>query len=368
MKKLESIHPRLTEHLHDYIIINCAVVNDETFIIVARYSPPGVESDHDAVMEKEPARVITVHLGSKTAKYIEYERLSRTINAAGGVLNGHKQALIADHEGTITYYGYGYGGESGYEGEFTELSGTRTNVKAITTIGQHFYLVGLKGIFKRDRYGVYSHISEQVMDYYQRQGRIPQFVSVDGFSETDMYALERSCVVWHYDGEDWELEDLPFNFKYCDTIICAPDGNVYILSSHGRAAVKINGKWESVITESLFQSYGDHFCWFKGKLYLANESNPYYLDLDQKAWIQDNRLPFAKSISANENVMILTDLWHAYIYDGETLTCIYRNADELNQRGVALASAQIFHTLLENHPEIMELLEKAVELKKGKGK
>ena len=240
----------------------------------------------------------------------------------------------------------------------SRCSGTRTNVRAITTIGQHFYLAGIKGIFKRDRYGVYSHISEQVMDYYQRQGRIPQFVSVDGFSETDMYALEESCVVWHYDGEDWELEDLPVNIQYCDTTICAPDGNVYLVANAGEVIVKRNGKWEAIITDDRLPIY-QNCCWFKGKLYLADEPNPHYLDLDQKAWIQDNRLPFAKSISANENVMILTDLWHAYIDDGETLTCIYRNADEL---------AQIFHTVLENHPEIMEMLEKAVELKKGKGK
>jgi len=192
-------------------------------------------------------------------------------------------------------------------------------------------------------------------------------VSVDGFSETDIYALEKSCVVWHYDGEDWELEDLPVSIQFCDTIICAPDGNVYLVANAGEVIVKRNGKWEAIITDDRLPIY-QNCCWFKGKLYLADESNPHYLDLDQKAWIQDNRLPFAKSISANENVMILTDLWHAYIYDGETLTCIYRNADELNQRGVALASAQIFHTLLENHPEIMEMLEKAVELKKGKGK
>jgi len=119
----------------------------------------------------------------------------------------------------------------------SRCSGTRTNVRAITTIGQHFYLAGIKGIFKRDRYGVYSHISEQVMDYYQRQGRIPQFVSVDGFSETDMYALEESCVVWHYDGEDWELEDLPVNIQYCDTTICAPDGNVYLVANAGEMIV-----------------------------------------------------------------------------------------------------------------------------------
>ena len=69
----------------------------------------------------------------------------------------------------------------------SRCSGTRTNVRAITTIGQHFYLAGIKGIFKRDRYGVYSHISEQVMDYYQRQGRIPQLC-------LSMVFLKRICM------------------------------------------------------------------------------------------------------------------------------------------------------------------------------
>jgi len=187
MIKNTLTHTQLNEFLKDYIIINCSVVDDVTFALVARYSPPGVESNHDVVMEKEPVRILTVNIGNLTSTYFEYERLSRTINAAGGVLNGHKQALIADYRGTITYYGYGYGGESGYEGEFKELSGTRTNVEAITTIGQHFYLAGVKGIFKRDRYGVYSHISEQVMDYYQRQGRIPQLC-------LSMVFLKRICM------------------------------------------------------------------------------------------------------------------------------------------------------------------------------
>lgn len=364
MIKNTLTNTQLNEFMEDYIIINCAVVDDVTFILVARYSPPGAESNHEP-MEKEPVRILTVNIGNLTSTYFEYEQLSRTINAAGGVFDGHKQALIADYAGTLTYYGYGYGGESGYEGYFGELSGIKTTIQCVTTIGMHFYVVGIKGIFRRDSYGQYTMLTEEITDYYRRQNTIPQLVSVDGFSETDLYALERNCIVWHYDGDSWEQEDLPVNVEYCDTIICAPDGNVYLIANAGEVIVKRNGQWEAIITDDRISVY-QNCCWFKGKLYLANEGRPRYLDLDKKEWIKDERLPRAKSISANDNVMILTHLWDAYIFDGETLTCIYRNGVELNKRGVALAAAQITHTALENHPEIMELLEKAVDVKNKK--
>lgn len=105
---------------------------------------------------------------------------------------------------------------------------------------------------------------------------ISGFESIDGISESDIYAVGISGEIWSFDGLIWRQLDSPVNTILND-VCCAPDGQVYICGRQGVLLVGHQDTWKAVD-----HAFYDEDFWsitlYRNTIFLASLKNIYYLN------------------------------------------------------------------------------------------
>ncbi|QED70800.1 hypothetical protein FTV92_12950 [Escherichia coli] len=93
------------------------------------------------------------------------------------------------------------------------------------------------------------------------------FSDLDAFSDQDIYAVGGQGDVWRYDGHKWNMCGFPSN-EQLSTVVCAPDGNVYIggeggniwvgRKNTGREYMKARQRYYGMKCVGLRENYGLH--------------------------------------------------------------------------------------------------------------
>ncbi|QDH69209.1 WD40/YVTN/BNR-like repeat-containing protein [Marilutibacter alkalisoli] len=155
----------------------------------------------------------------------------------------------------------------------------RGPLRGVRTIGEHVYAVGMnRQVWRRDDAHQWRSIDEGARPATDSHA-VVGFEAVDGFSETDIYAVGWDGEIWHYDGSAWQQKPSPTNIVLT-RVLCADDGTVY---ASGRKGLLLGGRgdsWEVIDHASMIDDIWD-LAWYQDKLYLSTMYGLFTLDQDK---------------------------------------------------------------------------------------
>ena len=193
----------------------------------------------------------------------------------------------------------------------------------IRTIGKHAYVTGMhRSVFRCDGVDKWVRIDRDVFTYtvMAREEIIKRpygFKSIHGFSEDDIYAVGYEGEIWHYNGQSWRPISSITNVLL-HSVLCAPDGYVYISGELGMLLRGRNDAWKCLHKESgcEFQS----IAWFRDQLYVgmirsSGRGALYKLENDELETVISMPIQF---MDASNEVMWVGNLRSLrYTHDGE---------------------------------------------------
>lgn len=143
------------------------------------------------------------------------------------------------------------------------------------------------------------------------------FLSVDGFSSEDVYAVGWDGQIWHFDGTVWGQIDSPTNLMLF-SVYCCSNGDVYACGQHGTILKGQNSTWSTIEHDKTLESLRD-IVEFDGKLFLCSNEVLYTLQNDELK-IEDSSVQFRSygKLKVKKNILLSIGLKNAAIFDGST--------------------------------------------------
>lgn len=147
------------------------------------------------------------------------------------------------------------------------------------------------------------------------------FSALDGFNQNDIYAGGNKGDCWHYDGKNWERNDLPINSDI-SSIICAPSGEVYISSRLGPVLIGRNNTWEIIdkyknITHSVWFKKRIYLVSHDGRIYTHNEGDKTLTEASFKTKYPEYMHHLIQGIASCDECLVIYTEVQVYAYDGE---------------------------------------------------
>ncbi|WP_164975111.1 hypothetical protein [Salmonella enterica] len=186
----------------------------------------------------------------------------------------------------------------------------------IKCIEGYAWSVGMgRKIYKRTDTGRWNKVDAgfPVIESDTDQG----FVDLDAFSEQDMYAVGGQGDVWRYDGHQWNMCGFPSN-EQLSTVVCAPDGQVYIGGEGGNLWAGRENTWKRVY-EGQSAILWNEMRWFENKLWLASDYMLKVWDGKTLERPMDGDKPVVLSghIDARDGVLLVAGGHSLDLFDGQ---------------------------------------------------
>jgi len=141
------------------------------------------------------------------------------------------------------------------------------------------------------------------------------FLSVDGFSAVDVYAVGWDGQIWHFDGNVWVQIDSPTNMMLF-SVRCCSNGDVYACGQNGIILRERNSTWSILEQTETLESLRD-IEEFGGKLYLCSNDILYVIQEDEliPEFADYQARSFGK-LKATDQVLLSIGLKDAAVFDG----------------------------------------------------
>lgn len=101
------------------------------------------------------------------------------------------------------------------------------------------------------------------------------FEAIDGFSQTNIYAVGWNGEIWHYDGSSWHKKNSPSSSILTD-VCCAGNGAVYVLDREQHLITGMGDTWKKEKTGLPVDLVS--ICWFQDRLYAASTRDIFVLN------------------------------------------------------------------------------------------
>lgn len=187
------------------------------------------------------------------------------------------------------------------------------SIRSVSQIGGMAYAVGLRGmVYRLDRPDGWTRLDETLPEEADLQ-------AIDGFSESDLYAVGFKGAVWHFDGSRWRRCDLPTNVNLT-AVKCAGDGQVYV-AGHGGLLARGRGSAWRFIEHDVKSDLWD-LEWFADTLYASSFTGAYQLSAEQLLPIDfgSNRPQSFYHLSAGDGVLWSIGEKEVMSFDGKDWT------------------------------------------------
>jgi hypothetical protein len=144
----------------------------------------------------------------------------------------------------------------------------RGAVLKLKTIGEHLYMCG-NGRSVGYRTGKSEWVSHTRNIPDAPGSDMEGFNDIDGFSESDIYAVGGAGDVWHFDGTAWSRCAFPSDLPLT-TVCCAGDGNVYVGAALGNIFRGRHNRWEPVHQDIMSIPFRD-MVWYEDQLWCTSD-------------------------------------------------------------------------------------------------
>ncbi|WP_067065004.1 hypothetical protein [Roseateles chitosanitabidus] len=298
-----------------YEIVGVAIRDRTTLQTVARQSMPPDAASH--LLDGQIAtRVATIFLDGPSEDNVGFRELKGMTHPRIGVSRApfHEGVLVAsmDRDGDT----YPAGG--GLDGPWEKVdAGHWPGIQRLRSLGNQTYAVALaRRLYKRTGVGRWDLVEGIPMSSDEGELRSAGFRDLDGFSETDLYAVGGHGDVWHFDGREWRQMGFPTNEQLA-TVTCAGDGNVYITSEGGTLWVGPQSTWRELEKGGSSVLWNDTR-WFDGKLWLASDYQLRVWNGREIAVPEHEGKPVLASghMDAHDGLLVVADLWSVSTFDG----------------------------------------------------
>jgi hypothetical protein len=153
-------------------------------------------------------------------------------------------------------------------GGSVEAIKARGPLRGVRSIGEQVVAVGMgRQVWRRDASGAWAAIDQGARPA-EGEREVVGFEAVDGFSDSDMYAVGWSGEIWHYDGARWSREASPTT-AVLTGVLCGGDGTVYACGRKGLLLARRAGVWSVIEHASMIDDLW-HLAWYRDTLYLAS--------------------------------------------------------------------------------------------------
>jgi len=157
-----------------------------------------------------------------------------------------------------------------------EVPKNRGPLRGVRYIGDHVYVVGMgRQAWRREGENVWTLIDQGARPA-PGSTDVVGFEAVDGFSESEIYAVGWDGEIWTYDGKVWSQIQSPTKLVLTG-LCCAGDGKAYATGRKGLLVRGRNGAWEVVDHQSLTEDIWGS-AWYEGKLYVSTMNDVYTLE------------------------------------------------------------------------------------------
>jgi len=315
------------EGLQSWTITDCAVRTPSIIYLLTRKDVRDEQAselwDHDI-----PAQIIALYLHRNPEDSLGLQEMEDFAYPRCGVARQPlSQGLVtaSNSDGDVCVVG------GGREPVIEKIDvGNVPMTQRIKCINDYAYSVGGgRAIYKRVNI---DHWVKLDNGFPQEEAtRYQGFEDMDGFSETDMYAVGGHGDIWHYDGTTWMQEGFPSNMQL-NTVTCAGDGYVYVTGQGGIMWRGRNSTWERLCDGEYTIPWND-VLWFENKLWLVSD---YMLriwngkELVPITDAQGRELPFSGHMDAYDGLLVIADSDTVMAYQNgkwRTLVAPYENEE-----------------------------------------
>jgi hypothetical protein len=142
------------------------------------------------------------------------------------------------------------------------------------------------------------------------------FRDLDGFSESDIYAVGGLGDVWHWNGSAWSRVPFPSNLEL-ETVCCAGDGQVYIGAESGTVFKGRGNKWKELFRGALTLPFKD-MVWHQNAVWCTSDYGLWTITGDKfnTAEVPAGIRVCAGNLSAGDGVLLVAGAYGAAIHDG----------------------------------------------------
>jgi photosystem II stability/assembly factor-like uncharacterized protein len=247
---------------YPWSFIGVAVVDQDRAVLVA---------DHDQSTED------FIPFGAMSRWTTRWE--NRTFNFfAVDVCVAHdpdRSLLIVGNHGTVIRRGADDSSEEHID-RSTDGPGSFGAIRAVSTIDQHAYAVGMRRqVYRCNGPSEWVRIDEGVRVDLSADASIC-FNSIAGFNRADIYAAGDNGEIWHYDDQTWSQCTSPTGHRI-SKVVCAGDGHVYLLGQEGLLVKGRLNDWTVLEQTATGEGFHDA-CWFKDKLYACTANGLWVLN------------------------------------------------------------------------------------------
>lgn len=149
------------------------------------------------------------------------------------------------------------------------------HMTSICLLDNHYYAAGMTRMVYRKRINEANWVRfDEGIRYPSKDKEITGFVSIDGVSSEEIYAVGYDGDIWWCDNGNWREVESPTNVVLNSIKSCS-DGLIYICGNNGVVLKGRHHKWEVIentVTEEDFWSIEE----YNQSIYLATDMMPLY--------------------------------------------------------------------------------------------
>lgn len=267
------------ENFKGYIVMDCAVRSKDIFYF-SLCTDDSLFPDTDEMNLKKPENIVDSSIYQRIVSYArildpedkwDCEEFAGIGDFSISVSKSPKEQMIGvDHNGVVFVYGSGDNGIEKSIPAWIDGGILRGGVSRCRTIAGHTYIAaGGRTVAKRNKENVWTSLLKGLPFVYKADWKTAGFIDIDGFSETDIYAVGGRGDVWHFDGDAWMQIHFPSNI-HLYSACCAGGGEVYISGYQGNTFKGRGHKWRQIHKDSMTIPFKD-MIWHENMVWCTSD-------------------------------------------------------------------------------------------------